>query len=244
MRVQVMSDLHLVNWGLPPGDARTYADVLILAGDIFSISARRSLNQAAAWIDDFCYQYPHVVYVPGNHEFYGTSIHDGLADLFTLELNAPSNFRVLHQDRVVKIDGQRFLGGTLWQPHHGPAYDASQPISDHAHISDFLMEAPSQFEQLATFLNRALQPGDIVVTHHAPSMGSLDQKWAGHPCNRFFITPEMEPLILERKPALWVHGHVHTPFDYVLGGTRVVANPRGYPGEGVRFNPRLVLDVA
>ena len=27
---------------------------------------------------------------------------------------------------------------------------------------------------------------------------------------------------------LWTHGHTHDEFDYTIGSTRIVCNPRGY----------------
>jgi hypothetical protein len=33
---------------------------------------------------------------------------------------------------------------------------------------------------------------------------------------------------------LWTHGHTHEPFDYMIGTTRVVCNPRGYSGHEPR----------
>ena len=42
------------------------------------------------------------------------------------------------------------------------------------------------------------------------------------------------------KAALWIHGHTHDSFDYVLNGTRVVCNPRGYCKRGVCENAELI----
>jgi hypothetical protein len=43
---------------------------------------------------------------------------------------------------------------------------------------------------------------------------------------------------------VWVHGHMHDPVDYVIGGTRVVSNPRGYtPWEGDQFVPGQYVEV-
>lgn len=42
---------------------------------------------------------------------------------------------------------------------------------------------------------------------------------------------------------LWVHGHSHLAVDYEIAGTRVVSNPRGYPGETTGFNETLVIHV-
>lgn len=37
---------------------------------------------------------------------------------------------------------------------------------------------------------------------------------------------------------LWVHGHVHEPVDLIYSGTRIVANPGGYPGA---FDPPMFV---
>jgi hypothetical protein len=55
---------------------------------------------------------------------------------------------------------------------------------------------------------------------------------------------DMSRFIIESKAKLWVHGHIHSPSDYMIGSTRVLANPRGYPNESRGgFNPALVLEV-
>ena len=81
-----------------------------------------------------------------------------------------------------------------------------------------------------SWLERTVQEGDVVVTHHLPSRRSVAPQFAGDPLNAFFLC-DMERLILARQPLWWIHGHTHHPFDYQLGQTRVVANPRGYPSE-------------
>jgi hypothetical protein len=41
----------------------------------------------------------------------------------------------------------------------------------------------------------------------------------------------LEEFILDRPQIkLWTHGHTHYAFDYVIGDTRIVCNPRGYEG--------------
>jgi hypothetical protein len=51
------------------------------------------------------------------------------------------------------------------------------------------------------------------------------------------------------RAALWVHGHTHSSFDYLLNGTRVVCNPRGYPlrrqggFENPDFNASFAVDL-
>ena len=44
---------------------------------------------------------------------------------------------------------------------------------------------------------------------------------------------------------LWIHGHVHNNFDYMIGDTRVICNPRGYEmyQENFEFKPDLEVDI-
>jgi Icc-related predicted phosphoesterase len=63
--------------------------------------------------------------------------------------------------------------------------------------------------------------------------------------NAFFVC-DMTAHISERQPKLWIHGHSHDRCDYLLGTTRVVANPLGYPSEPRRleaFDPAFQIEV-
>ena len=86
----------------------------------------------------------------------------------------------------------------------------------------------------------------MVVTHFAPSAGSIAPRFAGSPLNACFVS-DLESLVERSGAALWIHGHTHDSFDYPLGKTRVLANPRGYVREGVAenaaFDPGLTLRV-
>jgi calcineurin-like phosphoesterase family protein len=66
----------------------------------------------------------------------------------------------------------------------------------------------------------------VVVTHHGPSARSIHPRYLGEPVNAAFVS-ELDGLV--EKADLWLHGHVHDSFDYMVGDCRVVANPRGYP---------------
>ena len=93
------------------------------------------------------------------------------------------------------------------------------------------------------WLDRALaEPFDgptVVVTHHAPHLGSVAPRFKD-PITSAFVT-DLEWLILKHQPALWVHGHMHTGFDYKVGATRVLANPRGYRTENRAFEPAFLV---
>ena len=106
------------------------------------------------------------------------------------------------------------------------------------------LEDVESFHRLAVdFIRRELEkPFDgltVVVTHHAPSAKSLRGDY-GEGLTPAMYAADLEPLILEHQPALWLHGHVHRSSDYTIGASRVVCNPRGYFGYEV--NPEFRWD--
>lgn len=71
----------------------------------------------------------------------------------------------------------------------------------------------------------------VVVGHHAPSIQSIHQKYKYDQIMNGGYMSSLEEFILDRPSIkLWIHGHVHDMFDYNIGETRVVCNPRGYSG--------------
>jgi predicted phosphodiesterase len=253
MKLNVLSDLHLSVGGLqqPHNDA----DVVVLAGDI----ARPS--ESAAWALQF--DKP-VLYVLGNHEFYGGSI-EGTADELK-RLCAGTHVHVLDDDEIV-IDGVRFLGSTLWTDFmlfgDGDARGAAMAGARHL-MRDFsrirLDDATSElftpegsaalFERHVDWLDRRLDAAHVgptvVITHHAPSRQSIHPRYADSLLNACFVS-NAEHLFKGDRAQLWIHGHTHDSFDYTLHGVRVVCNPRGYAKAGVnenpRFNPDFMIEV-
>jgi Icc-related predicted phosphoesterase len=83
----------------------------------------------------------------------------------------------------------------------------------------------------------------VVVTHHAPSPESIPAAFNGDAFNPAFAS-DMRRFIAETGARLWVHGHLHSPADYMVGATRVLANPRGYPTESRQgFDSGLVVEA-
>jgi predicted phosphodiesterase len=240
MKLNVLSDLHLSLGALavPENDA----DVVILAGDI----ARP--KEAIAWASGIAKP---VLYVPGNHEFYGSSIAGTVAEL--RGLSAGSNIHVMDNDEII-IEGVRFLGTTLWtdfglfgqgEKRTGAMREAQRFMRDFSRIR--VDEAPfspaasaTLFARHAAWLERRLAEPHagptVVVTHHAPSPRSIHPRFADSLLNACFVS-DAERLAGESRARLWIHGHTHDSFDYVLHGTRVLCNPRGYARNGANENP-------
>jgi len=245
MKLNILSDLHLSlgNLELPKNEA----DAVILAGDL----ARP--KEAIAWALGFAKP---VFYVAGNHEFYGGSVVGTVAEL--KRLCAGTNIRVLDNDEAIFRD-VRFLGTTLWtdfmlfgegEKRAAAIQEALKFMRDFSRIrlsdADERLFTPADsaalFNVNAGWLDRKLaEPyagSTVVITHHAPSTKSIHPRFAASLINACFVS-DAERLVEGSRVRLWIHGHTHDSFDYVLNGTRVVCNPRGYAKNGVNENPRF-----
>ena len=243
MRLQILSDLHLS--GGAPTIPATDADLIVLAGDI----ARP--GEAIAWAAGLPKP---VLYVPGNHEFYGSSIEATLCDL--RRLAAGTNVRVLDDDELV-VDGVRFLGSTLWtdfmlygdgELRSAAMADARRLLRDFSRIrgadggdapftpDDAAARHARHAAWLESRLARRHDGPTVVVTHHAPARRSIHPRYAGSLLNACFVS-DATRLLGGDRASLWIHGHTHDSFDYDVAGTRVVCNPRGYAKDGANENP-------
>jgi len=241
--LNILSDLHLSLGALRVPD--NGSDLVVLAGDI----ARPT--EALSWASGFAKP---VLYIPGNHEFYGGSISGTVDEL--RQLCAGTNIHVLSNDEIV-VEGVRFLGTTLWtdfmlfgvgEKRAAAMREAQRFMRDFSRIrigerSEALFtptDSAALFKVHAAWLETKLAepfPGPtVVVTHHAPSRKSIHSRFADSLLNPCFVS-DAERLIDGRRTRLWIHGHTHDSFDYSLNGTRVVCNPRGYAKNGVNENP-------
>lgn len=253
MKLNILSDLHL---GLGPLEPpRNGADVVILAGDL----ARP--QEAVAWASGFAKP---VIYVPGNHEFYGGSIAGGTDEL--RRLCGASGIHLLCDDEVV-IAGVRFLGTTLWTDFmlFGDDDKRAEAIQQalvfmrdfsriRADVAGQALFTPADsaalFALQSAWLEHRLAQAHagptVVITHHAPSRQSIHPRFADSPLNACFVS-DAEHLIDASRAQLWVHGHTHDSFDYILNGTRVVCNPRGYAKNGTNenplFDPNFIVEI-
>lgn len=177
------------------------------------------------------------------------------------------------ENETIEIGNVRFLGATLWTDYKLRAdrtqaqqmEDAERGLSDHRLIQkgfqyftarDALVLHTESRAWLSTELQKPWAGKTVVVTHHGPHPLSVHQRYATNPLNGDFVSDLSEILLSNSAPDLWLHGHVHDGFDYMVGRTRVVANPAGYirnrrsatkrqefQVENPKFDPRLVLEA-
>lgn len=254
MKIHLLSDLHNEFEEYKPDT--TYladhlnADVVVLAGDI-DIKCR-----GVKWAKKH-FNCP-VLYVPGNHEYYRGHL---TRTLEKMRLAGNERVRVLDQDEVVlQIENQsvRFLGVTGWTNFSSTGniplaeWDAMENLSDFKknirvgsnfrplHVSDVSKKSKAARAWLQDRLSQPFNGPTVVITHHAPSMRSVVNPDTSNHLDAAYAN-RWESLM--DGVVLWVHGHTHTAVDYVMDQTRVISNPKGYPGETTGFDPKLIVSV-
>ena len=187
MKLQIMSDLHFEMHA--DGGAElireldpTGVEVLVLAGDI--TMARHYANLEGVF-KPLAKKYRHILYVPGNHEYYKSSPTEVARNLAKLTKALPQV--VIPENDTVVIAGQRFIAGTMWFRADPAAEPNKRLMHDFSLIQDF---EPWVYEQNAAFekvLGTQVRAGDVVVTHHLPAFESVSARFARSAMNAFFV---------------------------------------------------------
>lgn len=193
--------------------------VLVLAGDFCELR-HPELRELVNWLSEI---YHAVIYVPGNHEYYGCSIEAG--NIIFASLKANNVFPLLNE--AVDIDGVRFIGTTLWF-RDDYNHNKKRALNDFNWIEDADERIPKENQLALHFLEQNLTKNDFLITHHLPSSLCVAGSYVGSSYNCFYVCP-IDELIEDRKPIQVVHGHSHEPSDAVIGTSPVMSNPMDYP---------------
>ena len=254
MKIALASDLH-VEFGDIDLVNTQGADLLILAGDIVMLKDLDKQSErgerSRGFFQRVSQNFPRVLYIMGNHEHYSGDFAKGPERFRTFcDSHAIANVTLLDKE-TVKIDGYEFIAGTLWTDFNDQdsltMFNAERAmndykavkntndrvswkflpkhaLSDHRQMRDYLRACMDNYKESGRTDNRI-----VVITHHAPSPSSIHPKYMNDDLMNGNFYSNMDQFILDNPQIqLWVHGHMHDPFDYGIGGTRVVCNPRGY----------------
>ena len=282
MKIKLVSDLHLEFSDINIKNDQNY-DVLILGGDImiaeelydhptvdfnpWTAGAVADLGRKQERVQRFrdflkrcSFQFPHVVYVAGNHEFYHGKWNRTLTVLSDECAKFPNVYFM--EAGCKKIDDVTFIGGTLWTD-----MNKGDPVTLHS-VRDMMNDFRVIKKELEGYTN--LKPSDtvvrhrhmlgyikqivaekhdekfVVVGHHAPSKLSTHENYKDQFLMNGAYSSDLSEFIMDRPQIkLWTHGHTHHPFDYVIGETRIVCNPRGYEGyePDSGWNPNIMIEV-
>lgn len=281
MKIQLLSDLHLEVHPHFTATPAPGAHVLVLAGDIgsyqygsllpgqhFGLERFSPLPQWAGW------PVP-VLFVPGNHEY---DAQDWDQAHTRLRRSCDALGIAWLEREVVRLRDVRFVGTTLWSDFEALIINAQvRDIAQQLRMRDKAFRAANfylkktgasrngapfmaaqireQALQCQAWLTEALakpHPGPTVaVTHFAPSLLSADPRYGLAPGTAGFCNA-LDALL--PRAQLWLHGHLHTPIDYLLRGLqadgdawqcRVIANPLGYAAKGEQdaFDPQFTVDL-
>ena len=284
MKIKLVSDLHLEFSDINITNDDN-CDVLILGGDImvaadlhehpnfdfnpYNHGAFADLSrkqQRVARFRDFLkrcsFQFPHVIYIMGNHEFYHGRFYESI-DHMREECAKFPNIYMLENDTKV-IDDVTFIGATLWTD-----MNKGDPLTMHAiegMMNDFRIirndkrsfaamsarDVVSRHARTLQYFRSVLAEQHdkkfVVVGHHSPSFQSVHEIYKTEYLMNGGYHSDLSEFIMDHPQIkLWTHGHTHHPFDYKIGETRIVCNPRGYESDGYSeesgWNPNIVLEV-
>lgn len=199
--------------------------------------------------------YKHVVYIMGNHEHYHGDFAVS-ANVLRTECNNIGIFFL--DNECVKIEDYTFIGGTLWTDMNKrdalTLYHISKRMNDfrivnnsnrvvnfrdeegkfHTRVARFSPEdAVEQHEKMVAYVKTVIQNDPsgkyVVVGHHSPSKFSTKPQYEHDTLMNGGYSSDLNEFILDHPQIkLWTHGHTHHEFDYMIGSTRIVCNPRGY----------------
>lgn len=238
--IYYLSDLHEeVTRSMPKAsssfDLRVFDDeqnILIVAGDLDTkLAGVRKLQNECKKCQ--------VIYVFGNHEYYGAKIQSLMPKAQEMIKTTP-NIHILDNAAIVK-SGIKFIGSTYWTYLEKNAAGIQANIRDFdsirvlpnyrtitpAHMRKYHQEAKDFLR--AEMRRTPIEQRVVVITHHAPSLQAVYADNLQLEC----AFGSNEDSFVERLcPDAWIHAHIHQSANYMIGQTPVLVNPRGYPVEG------------
>jgi hypothetical protein len=276
MRINIASDIHLEFGPIEiknteGADALILSGDICVATHLGN---KDDADKRSGEIHDFfemcCNEYDNVIYIVGNHEHYNGDFQRTIPHLKEHLCSYLENLHILDKS-VVTINDVTFIGGTLWTDMNKE--DPSTLYSVRGMMNDFIKIYNGEIDNRGKpykVVNR-LTPDDVVtdhkamleyihsvvdgkhdrkfvvVGHHAPSKLSTNPKYQDEYIMNGAYSSDLSEFILDHPQIkMWTHGHMHDPFDYLMGSTRVVCNPRGYINYEQRaddFNPNIIFEV-
>ncbi|MGV2873206.1 metallophosphoesterase [Colwellia sp. E150_009] len=254
MKLAIFSDLHNEFTPWVPPESVKQADVVILAGDI-DVG-----DKGVLWATKTFHQ--PVIYVPGNHEYY-----KGVYQAVLKKMKAAADNTNVHllNNREVTIDGTKFIGSTLWTDFDLCHTKATSALFAKDKMHDYRVIRFNQggryrkltvgdtvrlHSEAILFLKQQLASAKthnqdvVVVSHHAPSAQSIMPDYKLDKLSPAYCS-NLDDILHEFEPQLWIHGHTHYNVDYHVGKSRVISNQRGYvPEERIKnFNESYIVEI-
>ena len=225
--------------------------------DVYGIFDRFYRNsQIHTFFQECCARFPHVIYIAGNHEHYHGDYSNTITILRD-RLGYLVNLHILDKE-MVHLNGVSFIGGTLWTDmnnedpitllHMSGMMNDFRCVKNSNRVVHFkdhqgkFQTRPSMFspedavedhkkmmEYVRLMIEGKFDQKFVVVGHHAPSKQSTHPRYKEETIMNGGYSTALDEFIMDHPQIkLWTHGHTHEDFDYMIGSTRIVCNPRGY----------------
>jgi len=243
MRIACGSDFHFefyseLEWKLIVNGWTFLPDIsyMILAGDIHV--GARNVIEVLRYI--YSVHHIHILYVPGNHEYYGSSFTKE-NDIFCSHGQFGGEFTILLQDTFYNTtEDVMFFGcmGNLDGSWKKISRKTHGNLNDFRYIEDFrdrVVYGEMERDSLIYNLSNSDANVNIVITHTMPSPSCVSPKYAGNHYNPCFAN-DWEREIVDYKPRFWICGHTHECGTVKIDNTLVIMNPYGYPTENLNWN--------
>lgn len=227
MKIRLLSDIHQEFYE----DKELYKsqgeDVLVLAGDIH-VGHDRTFSA----LKQFYEHQKNIIYVPGNHEYYRSSIVE--FDYYMKRFIQGTSIKFLNPG-YARIGDVTFIGATLWTNFRQDVFAklaVPSRISDFSLIRDFSGDAASElFSQHIKYIKDAYAKTHgkkVIVTHFLPAIECISPQFQGPDLINYYFANDQGEYISELKDTTWLFGHTHDNVDIQLGDTRLIASPYGY----------------
>lgn len=234
MKIQIESDLHINTYAEKQHIEKTDADLIVVVGDV-----HYNVAKAVDFLEEQAQSHgKKIIYVLGNHEGEGIGFK-GAVD-YAKERLAKSQTGIIHlENETHVIEDVQFIGATYWTnfqlfgerefyfaTHHCKKCNDFETIPDlsignavkwhdtsYAYIENVLYNNNNQYRK------------NVVLTHFTPSAHSVAEQFKKDLLSAYFSNRDEALMGFD---GFWIHGHTHFEFDYMLGDTNVICNPRGY----------------
>lgn len=265
MKIAIQSDLHLehnLKYGLPYQFLEKEHDVLVLAGDI-SVASHPNFEDHLYYIRSSTDA--KIVYVPGNHEYYGVDV--SICSENPLEHADARMKRICEQMDItflnnssVEIDGVSFFGSTLWSyllcDEYVEGYgsiesrtrDLGKRIADFRAISGWSTESmfsayKKALANLEKFFDDATSEKKVVISHFPPVLECEHRLMPKTPISAYFVN-NLGDLIMKNQPDVWIYGHTHDSIRLTKGKCLITSNQMCYPGENKNdYRPDYIINL-
>lgn len=255
MKIKLLSDTHLEFPKRLIGSSfvdsilsdNQDTDLLVLAGDIGTpVKGKYEyLETLFPILRDKGYE--DILFVPGNHDYYGTSYEDGYGEHRAVCFNN----HVRPANRVHTFGKVKIIAATLWSRSWDPIadYNIVSSIADFRAIKGWSLDKmhtlfDADYDFIMSSLDAATEDEYVIlVTHFVPLISLCDPIYFDSPVIKYFANCSLQDLVTHPKLKMWLYGHDHHGQDKVLGNVRFISNPVGYPAEPTGFIKDLEIQI-